>query len=304
MIGVKNYKKNHKFKNMPYTHKKIGDKECVYKKDTGAKVGCTKGDVNKYLAALHANANESVTETNTIKGGKADKMSVEDIAKKFKVSVGKIQAQIQKGIEIEKEHTSDKEKATEIAMDHVTEFPDYYDRLIKMEKKAEKEIQTESTKDLIKRLLRENMNDRAEFLTWKRRNVTLRGIANAGNENNAGAAFGQGLYTAFLGNKEMARKYGDVYFVVGAIPKKPKVFNGTNEAEIFLQNLVTIFCKEHNIERSNSYFSNNTSISEEMLKRGYDGLVVKGREMVNYSPPDNVKYFKTEDQLYRYYKTL
>lgn len=45
---------------MPYTHKKIGNKTCVYKKDTGAKVGCTKGDVHKYLAALHANANESV----------------------------------------------------------------------------------------------------------------------------------------------------------------------------------------------------------------------------------------------------
>ena len=32
---------------------------CVYKKDTGKKVGCTKGSVKKYLAALHANANES-----------------------------------------------------------------------------------------------------------------------------------------------------------------------------------------------------------------------------------------------------
>lgn len=147
---------------MPYTHKKIGDKECVYKKDTGAKVGCTKGPIEKYLAALHANANESVTETNTIKGGKADKMSVEDIAKKFKVSVDKIKAQLKKGIEIEKEHTSDKEKATEIAMDHVTEFPDYYDRIEKMEKKAKKdwgkEKVNEGTKSLIKRLIRENLN--------------------------------------------------------------------------------------------------------------------------------------------------
>ena len=35
---------------------------------------------------------------NTIKGGKADKMSIKDIAKKFNVSVEKIQAQIKKGI--------------------------------------------------------------------------------------------------------------------------------------------------------------------------------------------------------------
>lgn len=40
--------------------------KCVYKKDGGAKVGCTKGDVNKYLAALHANANESISEAENI----------------------------------------------------------------------------------------------------------------------------------------------------------------------------------------------------------------------------------------------
>ena len=40
---------------MPYKVKG----QCVYKKDTGKKVGCTKGDVDKYLAALHANVDES-----------------------------------------------------------------------------------------------------------------------------------------------------------------------------------------------------------------------------------------------------
>ena len=33
--------------------------KCVYKKDTGKKVGCTDGDVKKYLAALRANTNEN-----------------------------------------------------------------------------------------------------------------------------------------------------------------------------------------------------------------------------------------------------
>lgn len=43
---------------MPY---KIdpNNKKCVIKADTGKKVGCTKGSVKKYLAALHANVNES-----------------------------------------------------------------------------------------------------------------------------------------------------------------------------------------------------------------------------------------------------
>ena len=36
---------------MPYKIKG----NCIYKKDTGKKVGCTKGSVKKYLAALHAN---------------------------------------------------------------------------------------------------------------------------------------------------------------------------------------------------------------------------------------------------------
>ena len=128
---------------MPYKVKG----QCIFKKDTGKKVGCTKGSVDKYLAALHANVDES-TENKLI-GGKSDKLSIKDIAKKFNVSASEIKAQIQKGIKIESEHTSDKEKATEIATDHVSEFPDYYDRLIKMEKAAEKEL--EKTNEGIKK---------------------------------------------------------------------------------------------------------------------------------------------------------
>lgn len=41
---------------MPYNVKG----KCVYKKDTGKKVGCTKGSVKDYLGALHANANEGI----------------------------------------------------------------------------------------------------------------------------------------------------------------------------------------------------------------------------------------------------
>jgi hypothetical protein len=43
---------------MPYKAKG----KCVYKKDTGKKVGCTKGPVSKYLAALHANVPDSKNE--------------------------------------------------------------------------------------------------------------------------------------------------------------------------------------------------------------------------------------------------
>jgi hypothetical protein len=47
---------------MPY---KIKGK-CIYKKNTGKKVGCTKGSVKKYMKALHANINECYDYKNTI----------------------------------------------------------------------------------------------------------------------------------------------------------------------------------------------------------------------------------------------
>jgi hypothetical protein len=44
--------------------------------------------------------------------------------------------QLNRGIEIEKEHTDDPELAKEIAKDHLAEIPDYYTRLDKMESEA------------------------------------------------------------------------------------------------------------------------------------------------------------------------
>lgn len=41
--------------------------KCIFRKDTGAKVGCTEGDVHKYLAALHANVDERVLKENVRK---------------------------------------------------------------------------------------------------------------------------------------------------------------------------------------------------------------------------------------------
>lgn len=145
----------------------------------------------------------------------------------------------------------------------------------------------------------------ANYLKWKRQNVTLRGMQEVGKENNGMASFGQGLYTASLSNKELARKYGKVYFVVGAIPKHPKIVNTWNEAEMFIQNVVMRYGRENGI---NDYFDAKrnfdakTNVRDEMLRIGYDGLVIRGREMVNYSPPDNVLYFNTEEELKNYYE--
>lgn len=95
---------------------------------------------------------------NKIKGGKSDKLTPEDISKKFGVSLNSIEKQIEKGINVEKEHTNSEKLAREIAMDHISEIPDYYDRLDKMEKDAKKDLKTESIKPLIKKLLFEYFN--------------------------------------------------------------------------------------------------------------------------------------------------
>jgi len=51
------------------------------------------------------------------------------------------------GMEIEMEHTDDPKIALEISMDHLTEFPDYYTRLDKMEKQAKGDTKSEGLVD-------------------------------------------------------------------------------------------------------------------------------------------------------------
>lgn len=56
-------------------------------------------------------------------GGLADELSPEDFNPKA----------LEKGIKVELEHTNDRALAKEIAMDHLTEDPNYYDKLEKVE---------------------------------------------------------------------------------------------------------------------------------------------------------------------------
>ncbi len=89
-----------------------------------------------------------------IPGGLTDKWSVKDVANKHSVSVSEIERELKDGTDIEMEHTKDKIKAREIALDHLYEFPDYYTRLKDMENKAEKEMNEgkENITDYAKRM--------------------------------------------------------------------------------------------------------------------------------------------------------
>ena len=107
-------------------------------------------------------ATKKVKDTNKIKGGEGDNLTAEDLAMKHYQFVGTIENEIELGTTVEMEHTKDKEKAREIAMDHIDEFPFYYsdkdNGLIAMEKKQEKAVKNKTNESLtskITNLLRE-----------------------------------------------------------------------------------------------------------------------------------------------------
>ena len=58
----------------------------------------------------------------------------DQVLKKHGVSYNDLARQLRKGIKVEQEHTGDIALAREIALDHLDEYPDYYDRLEKVEK--------------------------------------------------------------------------------------------------------------------------------------------------------------------------
>jgi hypothetical protein len=108
-----------------------------------------------------------------IEGGLADQYTCEQIANKHNVSLEDIMNQLYKGIEVEMEHTDDKELAKEIAKDHLTEYPYYYDELEKMEKKFEnkrgikmkrykRKFEEASVKDALDKISK-GVNDMTQF---------------------------------------------------------------------------------------------------------------------------------------------
>ena len=68
-----------------------------------------------------------------IKGGLADGKDIEDIAAMHDVDMDTMFEQLQKGVRVEMEHTTEMMVALEIAMDHLFEDPFYYEKLAKME---------------------------------------------------------------------------------------------------------------------------------------------------------------------------
>ena len=55
--------------------------------------------------------------------------TLEDIATSHNVDVEELKKELLMGIEVEKEHTPSEKIASQIAMDHLTEDPEYYSKL-------------------------------------------------------------------------------------------------------------------------------------------------------------------------------
>jgi hypothetical protein len=58
--------------------------------------------------------------------------TIEDIARLHNVDLDTLKKELKKGTNVEMEHTSSREQAEKIAMDHLVEDPKYYTKIKKM----------------------------------------------------------------------------------------------------------------------------------------------------------------------------
>ena len=98
--------------------------------------------INEEFAPSKFEGEES--ESYSLVGGKSDGMTLEDIAKIHKVPIEDLEKQVEIGLEIEKEHTTDERTARKITYDHLVEFCTYYSGLQELESKLEEEKKAKS----------------------------------------------------------------------------------------------------------------------------------------------------------------
>jgi hypothetical protein len=121
----------------------------------------TMADANKYKQSF---------KEEELEGGVSDNKTLKDVAKKHDKKgyyhvddmVSSLKVQLNKGIKVEMEHTKNKDEAKEIAMDHLWEDPNYYDKLKKIESKEEKEKKYLDIEDMIP-MLRKQLNKGTRF---------------------------------------------------------------------------------------------------------------------------------------------
>jgi len=97
-------------------------------------------------------------------------MDIYDIANMHKVDIDDLNVELQKGIEVEKEHTSDKDVAKKIALDHLYEDPKYYTKLATIEEEVNSFFYMDFKKWAYKnraKINRMDYEDKVDFLSDK-----------------------------------------------------------------------------------------------------------------------------------------
>jgi hypothetical protein len=106
-------------------------------KPVGEEVSCNHTKKGK-SCPVHGMGTCPMKEEKDPKGPVQSYKSPKEIAKKHGVSLDSIKKQLEMGIKVEGEHTSDKTAARITALQHLDEVPDYYTKLKKVENKSTK----------------------------------------------------------------------------------------------------------------------------------------------------------------------
>lgn len=88
-----------------------------------------------YVGPLFGKIEKKKIKEDKLKGGLADDMSIEGLASHHGVEVEKVIDALEMGVNVELEHTTEMMLAFEIAMDHIYEDLNYYNKLEKIESK-------------------------------------------------------------------------------------------------------------------------------------------------------------------------
>ena len=83
------------------------------------------------LMREYGRINKQIYNEGIISGGKSEGKTLQDIADKHNTDIEHIKTELQKGIKVEMEHTTNIRMAAEIARDHIWEDFNYYEKLTK-----------------------------------------------------------------------------------------------------------------------------------------------------------------------------
>ena len=206
-LGYKSNGKLALFDIIDYTMRSYRLQKCDYKLNE---------EIKRYLQMI---------KEDLLPGGVGDDKTAQGLAMKHSLFIGTIENEIKVGIKIEMEHTNNKKKAKEIAIDHITEFGDYYTSekgLVNMEKKLKKETMSESIKNKLREEIQEII---VNVLDGKTNRQARNLITKAGNTYASGGLYRDEFWTGVKDIFKGFNKYTIEYDIVSSKYEPPTTPN-------------------------------------------------------------------------------